>query len=147
MNKIIALSLSVETKMWIQLKKVYQFERCKIRKILNAHHLTKSHFDVLLKLYMSRLPLKQQELADSLFLAKSNISMVSSELEKRMLVEKKDKTLFLSKEGNTEVESLLVKFQDEFKKQFDVLSPLELEFLDKLLNKLSSSLNIGGNHV
>jgi len=40
--------LSIETKIWIQLKKIYQLERCKIRKILNMHQLTKSHFDVLL---------------------------------------------------------------------------------------------------
>jgi len=139
--------LSIETKIWIQLKKIYQLERCKIRKILNMHQLTKSHFDVLLRLYMSRYPLKQQELADSLFLAKSNISVVSSELEKRGLIEKKEKTLSLNRSGRTEVELLLIKLQDEFKKQFNVLTSLEMEILYKLINKLGSLLNKGGSRV
>lgn|GEM_PF-6545181 len=139
--------LSIETKIWIQLKKIYQLERCKIRKILNMHQLTKSHFDVLLRLYMSRYPLKQQELVDSLFLAKSNISVVSSELEKRGLIEKKEKTLSLSGNGRTEVELLLIKLQDEFKKQFNVLTSLEMEILYKLINKLGSLLNKGGSRV
>lgn len=96
---------------------------------------------------MSRYPLKQQELADSLFLAKSNISVVSSELEKRGLIEKKEKTLSLNRSGRTEVELLLIKLQDEFKKQFNVLTSLEMEILYKLINKLGSLLNKGGSRV
>ncbi len=96
---------------------------------------------------MSRYPLKQQELVDSLFLAKSNISVVSSELEKRGLIEKKEKTLSLSGNGRTEVELLLIKLQDEFKKQFNVLTSLEMEILYKLINKLGSLLNKGGSRV
>jgi len=68
-------------------------------------------------------------------------------LEKRGLIEKKEKTLSLNRSGRTEVELLLIKLQDEFKKQFNVLTSLEMEILYKLINKLGSLLNKGGSRV
>ncbi|GLV60843.1 MarR family transcriptional regulator [Dictyobacter sp. S3.2.2.5] len=129
---------------WLRLSRVFQKVGRASDGHLRAWGLSTAQFDILAQVGAAK-GITQQELADKLLVTKGNVSQLLSRMERQGLLtrsqERRSNCLSLTAKGQELYERVVPAQEDLVARQFQGLTPTEVNQLLTLLRKLDHSLD------